>query len=144
MKPLESFHWALATIQARFPQLVATEIANHPHLEAMAELPIQQALSLPIQLNLQNGDELHLVASNLWVEWFPCTDSKKAQAFVDAVIGLISGELEIEELFLFGRPVRARLRRREAKGQCLARWSNLLNLVPLPKTRRVVSNKSAA
>ena len=144
MQPIDAFESALTVIRARFPWLKVPDFEQHPHLEALVEIPVQPGLSLPIQLNLQNRDELHLVVSNLWVEWFPCTDVEKVNLFVDAVAGLVSGELEIEEAFLFGRPASATLQRRGRRSERLARWSNLLSFIPLQKTRRVVSNESAA
>ncbi|UDF35609.1 UNVERIFIED_ORG: hypothetical protein LHJ69_00475 [Shinella sp. XGS7] len=143
MQHVAAFQEALLAIRTALPWLVVEEVARHPQVDAFAQVPAQPGLSLPIQVNLQN-DELHLVASNLWVEWFPCTDISKRDAFVQAVSGLVNGELEIEESFVFGRPAMATLRSRAASGnQCLARWSNLLVLLPLPRNRRIVRNEYA-
>jgi hypothetical protein len=144
MQPIDAFQSALTAIRAQFPWLDVPDFEQHPSVEALVEIPIQPGLSLPIQLNLQNRDELHLAASNLWVEWFPCTDPEKVKLFVDAVAGLVGGELEIEEAFLFGKPVSATLQRRGRTGEHLARWSNLLSFIPLKKTRRTVCNEGAA
>ena len=143
MPYLETFQQALGVIRARFPWLIVRELSEHPQVDALVELPVQAGLSLPIQLNLQN-DELHLVASSLWVEWFPCTKAERVEGYVQAVTGLLSGELEIQETFILGRPVSAVLRRRGEPSECLARWSNLFALLPFPRTRRVVCNASAA
>ena len=146
MQPVAAFNDALQAIRTTFPWLVVREIPDHPQLEALAEFPVQPGLSLPIQVNLQNKDELHLVVSNLWVEWFPCTESKKRHAFVQAVTGLVSGDLEIEESYVLGKAAMATLRKRShADNQpYLARWSNLLARLPLPRSRRIVRNESAA
>lgn len=146
MQPVAVFHDALSSLRTRFPWLVVNEVENHPQVEAFAEIPVQPGLSIPIQINLQNTDELHLVASNLWVEWFPCTDQIKRDRFLQAVAGLVSGDLEIEESFVLGKPATAALKFRGAGGEKkhLARWSNLRVLLPLPRSRRVVRNESAA
>ena len=146
MHSVAVFNDALRAIKTSFPWLAVNELSDHPQLEAFAELPIQPGLSLPIQINLQNNDELHLVVSNLWVEWFPCTNAIKRDAFIRAVIGLVIGELEIEETYILGRPAMATLRARlNTNGHSyLARWSNLLTLLPLPRSRRIVRNESAA
>jgi hypothetical protein len=44
------------------------------HVDVTVDIPTQDGLAFPIHLNLQNGDELHLVANHgFWLEWFPCT-----------------------------------------------------------------------
>lgn len=144
MDPRDAFQSVLSSLKAEFPWLVVQEVAGHPHVESVVELPVQAGLSFPIQLNLQNHDELHLVASSLWVEWFPCTDSHKLQAFTNAVVGLVGGQFEIAESLVFGKPVAAVLRPRHGRGEALATWSTLWALLPLPRQHRVVANASAA
>ena len=137
------FQAALAELRTRFPWLVVREVPDHPQVDAFAEIPVQPGLSLPVQINLQNADELHLVASHLWVEWFPCTHSAKLASFVEAVSGLISGELVIQECFVLGRPAVSTLRYRDGSGRTVARWSSLWALVPLPRTCSTVRNDAA-
>ncbi len=146
MQALEAFSDVVQRIKASFPWLVVQEAPNPAQLEALAEMPVQPGLSLPIQLNLQNNDEMHLVVSNLWVEWFPCTESANRDAVVRAVSGFVSGELEIEEIYVLGKPAMATLRHRSRmhNPHHLARWSNLLTLLPLPRRRRIVFNQREA
>lgn len=144
MEPIASFQSAVAELRSRFPWLAVQEVADSPEVDALVEIPVQPGLSFAIRLNLQNRDELHLVASHLWVEWFPCTTAETRDAFVRAVAGLIGGELEIVESFVLGRPASAVLRSRDAPGEPLARWSNLWALAPLPRAQRVVRNAGAA
>ena len=85
-----------------FRGLEVPDFEQHPSVEAIVEIPIQPGLSLRIQLNLQNRDELHLVASNLWVEWFPCKDRGKVKLFVDAVAGLLVASWRLRKRFSLG------------------------------------------
>jgi len=53
------------------------------------DIPAQPGLSFEVHLNLQNRDELHLVASAFWCEWFPCSNPKKVERYIEAVSGLL-------------------------------------------------------
>ena len=80
-------------------------------VELALTLPAQAGLLFDVELTLQNEDELHLVASALWVGWFPCTDPAVRGVFVDAVCGLVAGRYRILEHHRGRRAVKAELQR---------------------------------
>ena len=110
------------------------------------EIPAQPGMAFPVDLNLQNLDELHLVASALWVEWFPCTDPKKVEKYFEAVSGVLSGQFRILEHWRGKRAVRAELQRPDAGGwETIANWLDVSVLIPWPrKTFKIVQNLPSA
>jgi hypothetical protein len=128
-------------IRAAFPAL-AMNLDLHPkQVDLAMEIPAQPGLLFDLHLNLQNLDELHLGASALWVEWFPCTNSKRVEEYFDAVSGLLSGQFRILEHRRGERAVKEMLQRLKPGGwKTIATWSVLL-FVPWPqKTLEVVQN----
>ena len=117
----------------------------HPeHVDLAMDIPAQPGLSFHIDLNLQNLDELHLSASALWVEWFPCTNPKKVDKYFEAVSGLLSGQFWILEYWRGSRAVKAKLQRPNNGGwRTVATWSVLLSIPWPPKSRKVVQNLHA-
>ena len=108
---------------------------NPEHVELALDIPAQPGLSFKVHLNLQNLDELHLSASALWVEWFPCTNPKKVDDYFRAVSGLLSGEFRILEHWRDKRPVKAKLQAPiHDRWKTVAGWSVLLS-IPLPPKR---------
>lgn len=69
---IDRFEEVLRAVHERFPALTVKVIREHPHVDALAEIPRQAGLAFDVAINLQNLDELHLTVSHLWVEWFPC------------------------------------------------------------------------
>ena len=112
-----------------------------PQLDLSLDLPAQAGLSLPIHANLQNGDELHLEAASLHVSWFPCNREGVAEAFSDALVGLVEGTFRISEVLRSGDPIGADLEHRTDSG-----WERVATCrkgFPLwfgKRTRRVVAN----
>src|ERR1700674_656425 len=108
----KEFELALSTFQrirAAFPAL-SMNLDVHPlHLDLAMDIPAQPGLSFDIGLNLQNRDELHIEASRLWVEWFPCTNPKKVAEYFEAVSGLVSGRFRILQHVRGRRVVKAEL-----------------------------------
>jgi hypothetical protein len=97
-------------------------------------------LKFDINLNLQ-GDELHLSAGHFWVEWFPCDDLQKANRYIDAVSGLISGKYRILESYRLGRAVKAELQQPAGAGWAtIATWANLWCLIPWRTSNKVLQN----
>jgi hypothetical protein len=139
------YETALSTferIRTAFPELTM-QLDLHPeHVDLAMDIPAQPGLSFHVDLNLQNLDELHLVASALWVEWFPCTDPKKVEQYFEAVSGLLSGQFRILEHWGGKRVVRAELQRPDGDGwKTMANWLTLSVLIPWPrKTFKVVQN----
>jgi hypothetical protein len=142
---VERFDAVVDRIRAVFPKLRVDVRKDHPHVHAIADLPVQPGLEFEISFNLQNRDELHLNAGrHFWVEWFPCGQQEVFHQFSDAVIGLISGEYRIVESYLFGRAVKAQLERPSESGgwEGITTWSNLGSLIPWARQRNVVQNKA--
>lgn len=142
----KQFEIALCTfekIQAAFPGL-SMKLDLHPaQVDLAMEIPAQSGLPFDVHLNLQNLDELHLSASALWYEWFPCTNAKKVQRYLEAVSGLLSGELRILEHWRGKRPVKAQLQRPSGGGwKNVATWLDVSAVVLWPrKSYKVVQNK---
>ena len=112
------------------------------NVDVTMDIPKQTGLAFKMNLNLQE-DELHLNAGDLfWVEWFPCTDSKKAAAYLDAVNGLLSGRHRIVENYVFGKPATASLQRQKnGKWISIARWGIFWTmLIPWKRTTQVIRN----
>jgi hypothetical protein len=128
-------------IRAAFPALVMNLDLHHKHVDLAMEIPAQPRLSFRVRLNLQNLDELHLSASALWVEWFPCTNPKRVDKYFEAVSGLLSGQFRILEHWRGKRAVKAKLQcPRNGGWKTVATWSVLLSIPWPPKTLKVVQN----
>jgi hypothetical protein len=128
-------------IRAAFPSLAMDMDLQPEHVELAMDIPAQPGLSFRVYLNLQNNDELHLCASTLWVEWFPCTEPKKVDAYFEAVSGLLSGKFRILEQWRGKRAVKASLQRpRDGGWKTIHGSSHLLSIPWPPKTLKVVQN----
>ena len=141
----KQYEIALSTferIRAAFPALTMKLDLHPEHVDLVMDIPAQPGLSFPVDLNLQNLDELHLVASALWVEWFPCTNLKKVEAYFEAVSGLLSGQFRILEHWRGKRVVRAELQRPDGSvWKTTANFLDISVLIPWPrKTFKVVQN----
>jgi hypothetical protein len=121
---------AVARIQAAFPRVRFIENVEAP-VELSFDIPVQAGVKDAINLNLQNRDELHFRVGHLWVEWFPCTDPLKVEAFVGAVTGYVSGRNRALEHFRGSHCVRAELQEPADSGwRTIATWSRLH--IPIP------------
>jgi hypothetical protein len=78
-------------IRAAFPTLTMNLDLHPAHVELAMDIPVQPGLPFKVWLDFQKGDELTLSASHFWYEWFPCTNQKKVDEYVEAVSGLLSG-----------------------------------------------------
>ena len=146
-KYIKQHETALSTferIRAAFPALAMNLDLNPKHVDLAMDIPAQRGLSFKVDLNLQNVDELHLCASALWMEWFPCTNPKRADKYFEAVCGLLSGEFRILEHWRGKRPVKAKLQAPSHGGwKTVATWSVLLSIPWPPKSLKVVQNLPA-
>jgi hypothetical protein len=140
---LASFDAALDLVRREFPLLHVEVDRDHDHVDAFATISAQPGLRFEVTFNLQNRDELHLCASHLWVEWFPCGKPEVFDQFADAVVGLLAGRYRILESFLFDRCVNARLQRPSG----VDAWETVnqsssfpLAMVPWKRSVRVVQN----
>ena len=95
-KQFEIGLYTFEKIRAAFPTLTMSLVFDDPHVDLAMEIPAQPGLAFNLDLNLQ-FDKLHLSASALWVEWFPCTKQERVDDFFEAVAGLLSGRHRILE-----------------------------------------------
>jgi hypothetical protein len=131
-------------IRAGFPSLTMNLDLHPAHVELAMDIPVQPGLSFKVWLDFQNGDELTLSASRFWYEWFPCTDQKIVDKYLEAVCGLLSGQFRILEHWRGGRVVKAQLQStRDDKWKSIATSTNISGIVPWPsKKLRIVQNIS--
>lgn len=128
-------------LRASFPSLAMSLDENPEHMDLTFDIPQQDGLQFDVHLNLQNVDELHLCAEGFWCSWFPCTDPERAEAFFDAVSGLLSGHFRILEHWRGTRLAKAQLQRPVGDG-----WKTVATSAPFPpflwprKTFKVVRN----
>ncbi len=107
---------------------------HQKYADIVMEIPVQSGLLFEVHLNLQNVDELHLSASALRVEWFPCTKPNKVEEYFEAVSGLLSGQYRILEHRRGKRAVRAELQRADASGfETITNWLDISVLIPWPR-----------
>ncbi len=137
---LEIAKAALAKIREAFPALEVVTDASAP-VELSVDIPVQAGLKHCINLNLQNVDELHFSVGSFWLEWFPCTDPAKVEAFVNAVVGFISGRFRVLEHYRGARCIKAELQEPIQSGwHTIGVWSKLHFPFPWQTVKRVVSN----
>ena len=104
-------------------------------------MPAQEGLKYPVWLGLQNRDELHFRVGHFWLEWFPCTNPKKLNAYVDAVCGFLSGQYRVLEYVRDGQCYKARLQAPRPEGWVtLGGWTRLHLPVLWGREQRVISN----
>ncbi len=127
-----------AELAARFASLTMEEHPEDP-VEISIVIPEQEGCRYRVWLALQNGDELHLLVENFWLEWFPCTNPKVAELYLAAVSGFLSGDYRIMEYSFLGECYLARLQAPHARGwKTIGTWTNLgVRLPGLIKTREV-------
>jgi len=131
---------AFEEIAARFPHLhmVRDEEAK---VELMIRLPVQPGLRQQVSLYLANNDELNMVVDHFWLEWFPCTDPTKVEAYIEAVSGYLSGRYRILEHFRGKKCVKAELQAPSATGwETISTSSSIRLPIPWKKTIKEVRN----
>ncbi len=142
--PTKQFDIALSTfekIRAAFPALTMNLDLHPRHVDLAMDIPAQDGLSFKVYLDLQNVDELHIEASALWVEWFPCTSPQHVDKYYEAVSGLLSGRFRILEHWRGKRVVKAELQRpTSGEWETVAGCSHLLSVPWPPKTFKVMQN----
>ena len=143
---MERFTSAIDSIRSSFPELHIDIDEEDPNLHAAASIEKQPGLDFYISINLQNCDELHLLAGALWSTWFPIGEERVFEKFIDAVLGLLSGEYRIAEHRLWGSLIKAQLQK-----PCGHEWQTIftsrpmpsLGFLPLPRTKRYIQNRAA-
>jgi hypothetical protein len=140
------FEEALSVLREQFPGLRIESVPASGGLEAAVEIPRQVGLDFDVSINLQNFDELHLSASNFWVEWFPCEEEEVFSRFIEACVALLSGRGRLVESYLGGRAVSSRLEvlLEDGSWRSLATWSNLLAFIPWRRRVVLVQNRPPA
>ena len=144
---IERFEQAVEGIHRQFPALHIEVIRDHPSVHAFAEMHVQPGLAFEVIVNLQNRDELHLNAGeHFWVEWFPCGEEQVFHRFMQAVIGVISGEYRVLETYVLGSAAKAELQRPNGHGgwQRVATWANVRALIPVFRSHNVLQNNLSA
>jgi len=141
---VKEYQIALVTferIQAAFPAFTMNLDLAPGHVDVAMDIPAQPGLLFKVSLNLQNLDELHLIASALCVEWFPCTEPDRVERYFEAISGLLSGRFRILEHWCGRRSVKAELQAPAGTAwKMVASRSHLLS-VPWPRKRfQVVQN----
>ncbi len=134
---------AFERIRLASPHLSMIQDESPEHVDMTMLIPAQDGLAFDVELNLQNVDELHLVASEFWGEWFPCGNPNVEDRYVEAVSGLLSGKHRIVERWRADRCVRAKLQSPvDDAWQTIFTYSKLS--LPWPRARSVVVYNTAA
>ena len=131
---------AFEEIAARFPRLhmVRDEEAE---VELIIRLPVQPGIRQQVSLYLANNDELNMVVDHFWLEWFPCTDPTKVEAYIEAVSGYLSGRYRILEHYRGKKCVKAELQAPNATGwETISTSSTIRIPIPWKKTFKEVRN----
>lgn len=127
-------------LAARFPSLTMEEQPDDP-VEISIVIPEQEGCTYRVWLALQNGDELHLLVENFWLEWFPCTTPRVADDYLDAVTGFLSGQHRIMEYSFRGKTYLARLQKPHSEGwKTIGTWRTWGFRVPGRVTTRELRN----
>ena len=143
---MERFTSAIDLIRSKFPELHIEIQDEEPHIHAAASIDKQPGVDFYISINLQNRDELHLLAEALWSTWFPIGEERVFEKFIDAVLGLLSGEYRIVEHRIWGSLIKAQLQK-----PCGHEWQTIytsrpvpsLAFLPLARSRRYIQNRAA-
>ena len=134
---------AFERIRSASPHLLMIQDENPDHVDMTMSIPAQDGLVFDLELNLQNVDELHLVAGGFWGEWFPCGKRSVEDRYVEAVSGLLSGEHRIVERWRADRCVLAKLQSPvDDSWQTIFTFSAMS--LPWPRARSVVVRNTAA
>jgi hypothetical protein len=131
-----------AEIAKRFPSLQMIENQDDP-VEISITMPVQPGLSHKVWLCLQNRDELGFSAGHFYCSWFPCTKSDRAEKYLDAVVGFLSGRYRILEYYRGTACYRAKLQKPEGDGwRTIANWAKGIPL-SFKKTVKELTNQQA-
>ncbi len=126
MNTIEIAKKVFQEIQSEFPNISMQIDKEHEHVELNIDIPKQNGVNYPINLNLQNEDELHFSVRNFWFENFPCTDPVKVAEYKEIVIGYIQGKYRIVEYFKGKKAYKAYLQEpQNDKWSTIATWYRL-------------------
>jgi hypothetical protein len=131
---------AFEEITARFPHLQMVKNEGAP-VELSITLPVQPGLRRKVSLYLANDDELNFVVGHFWLDWFPCTNPAKVEAYIDAVTGYLSGRYRILEHYRGKKCVKTELQAPSATGwKTITTSSTIWPPIPWKKTFKEVRN----
>ena len=82
-------------IQNYFPGLTMTMYYEHEHVDLSMDIPKQDGIDFVINLNLQNGDELHISTDHIWCQLFSAESQELVDFFYYSVLAIIKGEYRI-------------------------------------------------
>ena len=118
-----------AEIAKRFPSLQMIENHNDP-VEISITMPVQPGLSHKLWLCLQNHDELGFsVGEHFYIEFFPCTKTERAEEYLDAVSGFLSGNYRVVEHSRGRTCYKAKLEKPEGdRWRTVAGWYRLFGI----------------
>ncbi|MGA9038984.1 MAG: hypothetical protein WB421_00475 [Terriglobales bacterium] len=129
-----------AEIAKRFPSLKMVENQDDP-VEISITMPVQPGLAHEIWLCLQNQDELGFRVGRFYCEWFPCTKPEKAEKYLNAVAGFLSGEYRILEHYRGAKCYRAQLQKPEGdRWRTIANWATIWVPLSFRKTVKELRN----
>lgn len=127
-------------LRRTFPDLAFHVNYEHHDVDAALDIPRQPGLSFDVHINLQNLDEIHLSAEDLWVDWFPCGEQEVMDEFLEALPGLLNGSYRILQHVRSGKVKKAELQRPAKEG-----WKTIalctVSMFPwFAREQRVVQN----
>jgi hypothetical protein len=133
---------AFREIQSRFLGLQLVEDPS-VSVELNVNIPVQAGVIYPINLNLQNRDELHFSVGHFRLKWFPCSNEEALSAYIDTVSGFLAGRYRILEHYRGRRCVKAELQKEGPEGQWSTFGTYSRPSIPLPwrKRYRVLINQ---
>ena len=131
---------AFEELAARFPHLHMVR-EEEAEVELMIRLSVQPGLKQQVSLYLANNDELNMVVDHFWLDWFPCTNPAKVEAYIEAVSGYLSGRYRILEHYRGKKCVKAELQEPSSTGwKTISRSSTTWLPIPWKKTVKEVRN----
>ncbi len=137
---LETTQRIFTKIQNEFPLLHMT-VHKTAFTKLSMHIPAQEGLKFDVHLNLKNTDELQLSAGIFSCEWYPCTQQKKVDQFLDAVNGILSGEYRILEHYRWKFAVKAQLQIFDNDGwKTVATWGTFHFPWPWKKEYHILQN----
>jgi hypothetical protein len=139
-QPEEVARATFSVIVAEFPALSYAEDSAYPG-EIAVLFPEQHGLSHEVRLSLGGEDELQFSVGNFFLEWFPCTEQERKEAYIQAVCGFLRGQYGVVEYWRGGSCIKARLQRPSSSGwETIGTWSRLRWPSFLKPEQRVLAN----
>jgi hypothetical protein len=136
------FNEVVVLLRNKFPDLHIELNRQDPHVDASLDIKKQPGLDFGLNINMQ-GDTLHLRTDKFWVEWFPCDEDLVFKGFVEAVVGLLSGDYRILHRYVGSIHISALLQKPVQAGweKVATSSSGFGRLIPWPRRQVVVQNR---